>query len=1438
MRQKDIGFLNLCKEIKFEPNESFNGVFISEVTPNPSSLNNWSFEFQFDELINIKDYKNFIKALDNRFPQSKISLKIQNVVLDKQTICDYLAYVISKKNNPLKEFNSFISAKNVELSDTHISFILPTKSTYDLFKNNDALIKESIAKIGYDFLAPVYKLREASEENRNILNKLISSVSEIKKNANSKELENSSSFEFKKRRNYTSKQKAIEMDIATAINTFEQIKVLIKGEIYFIEYKSTKNKKRIVTLKVSDYKEAITVKCFQNNDDEKLDLQIGDTIYIEGTLSDDIYTKAKYISVSGKNWYQITESFVKLPEDNEPEKRIDLAIRTNMSAQDGMSSAEEYIKVLKHYGHEAVAITDLDNVQSFPFFYNTLKKDPSIKPIFGLTVSTISNKNTIFINYKKPFDLKSAEYVVFDLETTGLSPRFEDIIEFGASIIKNGIQVEKIQFFLQTPKKLNEKIKSLTNISDDMLITGLSQEEGLRKIYEILKNRIAVAHNASFDMGFCLQKFKERNWDTSDLMCIDTLRVSYFLDTEERIHRLEKVCKRHNVAYDVSVAHRADYDANVLAQVWQKMISRLAQEHNILTSEQINNTDPKLWSKRRRSALIRILAKNQQGLKEMFKILSNSLTDDYANGPKFFIENKNQYKNLFFGSATHQSRLWEKVLFGTDDEIEEEIKNYDYIELPPIGSFVYEVKDQEITWEQLQEAYKDLIKKASKQNKPCVATSDARYVYDYQKLFHAIYINAPALGGGMHWLKNRSQPDFRYLTTRQMLDEFLFLGDEKIIKDIVINNPKAIAAQIEPIQVIKDKLYVPTFDDSPKKLRNLVYENLKIKYGDNVDSSIIERVEKELNPIIKYGYSVIYWISHKLVKRSNEDGYLVGSRGSVGSSIVANLAGISEVNPLAPHYLCSKCKYFEWSKNSNVYSGWDLEDKECPKCNTLLSKDGHNIPFETFLGFEANKVPDIDLNFSGNYQPTIHNLVKELFGEDHTFRAGTISKIATKTAYGFCEKYMHEVRAGEEPWSRMFLDFLACKSEGVKRTTGQHPGGIIIIPKEFDVEDFSPVNYPANDISSPWKTTHFNFESIHDNVLKLDLLGHDDPTTIKMLEDLTNTKVENIPKSDPEVMKLFYTTESLGIKPDSIDGETTGAYGLPEFGTNFVRGMLKEAQPRTFNDLILLSGLSHGTDVWAGNAQELVKEGLRLKDCVCCRDDIMQNLIEKDIDPLIAFEIMERVRKGRSLSEQQEKLLVENKIPAWYIDSLKKIKYMFPKAHATAYVIMAWRIAWYKLYYPLEFYAAYYSIRPDAIDISTMSAGYNQIHNLLEEYKRRKNDRSNPLSTKQSSLIGTFEITKELYARGFKIQNISLKRSLASDWIIDKKTKSLIPPFIVIDGLGDTVAEAIVKARNDYYFLSIQDLIERGKVNSKICTEMKKLGILNELSETNQVELF
>ncbi|MBN0970504.1 PolC-type DNA polymerase III [Mycoplasma phocoeninasale] len=1434
MREKDKTFIKLCKEISFDIPDSFEHARIVAVV---KEKNLWDFTIALETHIPIADYKIFLTALEEKFGKVKLNLIFDNSIPNAKIIRDYLIYL--SENSSLKELAYYFIEDNMSFKNNEFVLKLPRRDIYNTFLAKKEVIATFLKDIGFDFSLVRFEVIENQKQNRadEILfevSKELNNLKEIDKNQFFNREKNYDSYQ----RRATSK-KAIDIKLDEVNDNPENTLVSTKGEIFSLESRNLKNDKILYILGISDYSEAITVKKFYDSNEELPSLKVGDTIIISGTLVTDSYANAKCIMASGKNWFTLTEGYHKLEEDNESEKRIELAARSTMSAQDGISSTEDYLAAAKYYGHKAIAITDLDGVQGFPEFYNAAKKQKDIKPIYGATLSAISAEPNFFYGFKD-FNLKDEEYVVFDIESTGLSPRFDEIIEFGGTIIKNGMQTNNIQFFIKPSKPVSDFTTNLTGITDADLENGLSEEEGIKKIYDILKNRICVAHNANFDINFCKEKFIKYNLDVSVIKGIDTLAISHFLEPKERKHTLGNLAKRFNVYYDKKDAHRGDYDAEVLCKIWIKIIDHLKTKYRIETSQQLLDAFNSEMLGRRFSYESRILAKNQKGLKKLFKIVSRTLTDHFNEGPKLYFNEIQPDPDLFYGSGTHQSYLWEQAFNGSTENLIKAIKMYDYIEFPPISSFKYLIKEGNITEDNLKFVYKDLINKAKSLNKLCVAVSDSRFIYNYQELIHKIYVNAPSLGGGLHWLSRKDPyPVFKYLNTREMLNEFKFLNDANLIYEIVVKNPKIIASQIDgSIQVIKDKLYVPEFDDSANNLRRVVMDSLYERYGNSPDEKIITRVDKELNPIIKYGYSAIYWISHKLVKRSNKDGYIVGSRGSVGSSIVANLLGISEVNPLDPHYLCPKCKHFEWSEDKGIFSGWDLPVKKCLKCNIDMINDGHCIPFETFLGFEANKVPDIDLNFSGVYQTTIHNYVRELFGDFHTFRAGTISTIADKTAFGFCKKYQEDKRKDMIPWSNQFLDFLSTKAKDVKRTTGQHPGGIIIIPKEYDVEDFTPINFPANDSTSSWKTTHFDFRSIHDNVLKLDLLGHDNPTIIKMLENLTNTKVDDIPKFDAEVMKLFYTTESLKIKPSDIEGETTGAYGLPEFGTNFVRRMLSQTKPKSFNDLILLSGLSHGTDVWAGNADELVKQGKSLHDCVCCRDDILQELVKRNIPALEAFEIMERVRKGKGLTEEQENLLIEKNIPEWYIDSLKKIKYMFPKAHATAYVIMAWRIAWYKLYHPLPFYASYYTSRPDSLDILVMSSGLKSVSDKLKELKSRAAGNGLKLSVKENALIPTLEITKELYARGFKIQNVDLERSLASEWIIDYGSKSLIPPFDVIEGLGEAVSERIILARNEHPFISIEDLRDRAKINSRIESELRNLGILKNLDETNQMILF
>ncbi|AWX42547.1 DNA polymerase III polC-type [Metamycoplasma cloacale] len=1434
--------LKLAKNLNFELDSEWKDVEVAFVLD--SETKTYHMQFTLDNLISFHKFDAFKKTIEKKLGKPiECQLEVRSSIRDKGLILDYLIYLLQKYRHPLCKFRSFLTKDNVELTETEFILTINIKEVFDQFLKYRDDIQTLLEQLGYSFYTVNLKLNESKANKRSTIENIVKNFDTLKINRKEVELENTNTH--RRFNNNNNKGKAIEMSISDALLSYEPL-VSLKGEIFKTDVRNLKNNNLLYTVGISDYKEAIMLKMFVSSEAEQPNFVIGKTIVVTGRLVDDQYSGKKMLEVRKVSDIIFTEDLQQLSNDNEEEKRIELAARTHMSTQDGISTPKEYLKAAEHYGHEAIAIVDYEGVQGFPEFYNTAKKNKKVKPIFGVTLNAIDSRNNFFLNFRnQDFELANETYVVFDIETTGLSARFNEIIEFGAVVIQNGAIIEKQQFFLKPSKPIPAKIVELTKIDDNIVNEfGIEYNEGVQRIYNILKDKISVAHNANFDIGVCKENFKKLGLDTSRITAIDTLAVAHYLFPEFYKFKLGTVAKKFNVLYDSEIAHRADYDAEILAKVWKAMILKLSRQNNINTSIELNDVYDEQMFNKKMSYEIRILAKNQSGLKKMFKHISTALTNQYYGHAILFLDKLKTDPDIYIGSSTHRSYLWDKVIYGDTESIDKAIAPYDYIELPPISTFNYLLYDESLTEENIKFAYKDLIKRAKEQNKILVAVSDSRFVYDYQKLIHSIYMVAPQLGNTQHWLHKyvrHNPPVFKYLTTKEMLDEFSFLNDANLIKEIVIKNPKMISDSIDSnIEVIKNKLYVPTFDDSANKLRDLVYKNAHQRYGQNIDPIIQARIEKELNPIIKYGYSVIYWISHKLVKKSNDDGYLVGSRGSVGSSIVANLANISEVNPLDPHWLCNQCKYLEWNKDKNFHSGWDLPDKICPNCQTIMIKDGHSIPFETFLGFEANKVPDIDLNFSGEYQPIIHNYTKELFGDSHTLRAGTISTVASKTAYGFCQGFDEKIHpiGSRLGWSKTFLDFLSTKTEGVKRTTGQHPGGIIIIPTEFEVEDFTPINYPANDTKSSWKTTHFDFTSIHDNVLKLDLLGHDDPTVIKMLEELTNTNaIKDIPKTDDNVLKLFSTTESLGIDPSQISGETTGAYGLPEFGTQFVRRMLKTAQPKSFNDLILMSGLSHGTDVWNNNAEELIKSGKSINECVCCRDDIMLNLMAWEVDSIDAFNIMEKVRKGKGLTEDEEKLLTSKQVPSWYIESLKKIKYMFPKAHATAYVIMAWRIAWYKLYYPLAFYASYYSTRPDAIDIKVMSGGKSVVTAKLNELKN-KMTQNLEMTTKEKDLIPMLEITQELYARGLMIKNIDLLKSKATQWIVDEEHKALIPPLAVVDGLGATVAETIVKAREESPFLSIEDLMERTKLNSRLLNELRNLGVIDNLEETNQNELF
>ncbi|MDE7221962.1 MAG: PolC-type DNA polymerase III, partial [Ureaplasma sp.] len=741
-----------------------------------------------------------------------------------------------------------------------------------------------------------------------------------------------------------------------------------------------------------------------------------------------------------------------------------------------------------------------------------------------------------------------------------------------------------------------------------------------------------------------------------------------------------------------------------------------------------------------------------------------------------------------------------------------------------------------ISKEQFEIAIKRIINFTKKQNKLIVATSNAYYLKEEDKQFHNLYVNLPILNKRNHRFKNYGTgPKMHYRTTEQMLNEFNFLNDHNLINDIVINNPNKILESFDfSISPIKEKLYPPSIPGVNEKIRNEVYLNAHKMYGEKLPEIVESRIKKELDSIINHGYAVVYWISHLLVKESIKDGYVVGSRGSVGSSIVATFLNITDVNPLPPHYLCTKCQFSDFNINSSIEDGYDLPIIKCPKCGIDMQGDGHNILFEVFLGFYGDKVPDIDLNFSGDYQNKAHEFIKSMFGKEYTYRAGTISTIAEKTSYANARSYFELINK-EKKYSE--IERYASKCVDVKRTTGQHPGGIIVVPSDMSIFDFTPYNFPADDFEQNWYTTHFAFEHIHDNLLKFDILGHDNPTILKILKDLTNIDEKDIPHYDPKTISLFSSNKELKVKSSDILGETTGAYSIPEYGTKFVREMLRDTKPATFADLIRISGLSHGTDVWIGNAKSLIDDGLKLNEIIACRDDIMSYLIKHEIEPKIAFNIMEDVRKGKQIKDEYIDLLLKNNVPKWYIDSCNKIKYMFPKAHATAYVMHAWKFAWYKLNYPLEYYSAYFTIRTDVFNLELLCGTIDQIrdeYNYINDLIRKKET----VTTKQKDLLSIYEVAIEMYARGYKFKMIDIKKSDAKNFVIDYESNALICPFRTIDGLGDSIANSIVEARNIKEFANKDDFIERTKVSKQHIKKMDELEILDSLKDSSQINIF
>lgn len=1223
-------------------------------------------------------------------------------------------------------------------------------------------------------------------------------------------------------------------DVVTPIgelNINDKNKV-IQGKIFNLRMIKLRNGFNVKSYYLTDEQNSFLVKEFTKSDE--FDVKINDQVKMIIDVETSVNDSKNFLSGKLKK-YEILPQIKIEPEKDLEKHRIEFNVHSKMSAYDGLINLDELKTKLSNLNHEYFAITDRYNVQNYPDIYKTFK-DTNIKPIYGVELEVLPKVIPAVVN---PLDinLDDAEYVVFDLETTGLYPVFNDIIEFGAVTIKNNQVIDKTQFFIKPNTPLSEKVSELTNITQKDLEGAIDQKTGLIKIIDYIKGKVLVAHNGiNFDFNFLNTKLAEYNFEPLNNCLIDTMVVSRGLNTDYKSHTLEVLAKKLKITYDSFSAHRADYDAMLLKNVWVEFIE-LLKERECNNISEINNLIQS--DKLRQSTygdFVVVYAKNQIGIKNIYELVSISHTKGFFGRPTITWEEINPFRdNLLITNLCIESDVLTGSLSYSDLKLTDLIKKYDFISICGPSGFHHEISTNLITSKNYELALQRIINICSNQSILLISVSNTYYLEKPDKQFHDLYVMMPTLNKKPHrFFKYKTGPIAFFKNTHEMIEEFSFLNNEKLIEDIVINNPNQLVKKIDfSLSPVKHELYPPKINGVNEKVKSTVYSNAHKLYGDNLPKIVEERINKELDSIIGHGYAVVYWISHLLVKESITDGYVVGSRGSVGSSLVATLLEITDVNPLPPHYLCKKCRYSNFDVQG-VEDGYDLPPITCPDCKELMYGDGHNILFEVFLGFYGDKVPDIDLNFSGVYQNKAHNFIKKMFGEDHTFRAGTISTIAEKTSFANTRNYFQTINKEMVPSE---IERFTAKCVDVKRTTGQHPGGIIVVPDDMSIYDFTPYNYPADDKTQDWYTTHFAFEHIHDNLLKFDILGHDNPTILRILKDLTGIDEKDIPHYDLDTMSLFSSLAKLKISVKEMLNEPTGVLSIPEFGTKFVREMLVDTKPSTFADLIRISGLSHGTDVWLGNAKDLIKGGLNLSQIIACRDDIMNYLIASGIESKIAFNIMEDVRKGKGIKPDNLVVLNDNKIPEWYINSCNKIKYMFPKAHATAYVMHAWKFAWYKLNYPLEYYASYFSIRPTAFNVKVICKGIEAIKNHYLEIDQKIKQKKE-VTTKEKDLLPIYEVAIEMHLRGYKFEMVDINKSAANEFLINRENASLICPFVVLDGLGDTVASSIIDARNSHEFENIEDLVSRTKVSKQHLEVFSQLGITDHLEEFNQIKLF
>ena len=1439
--------------------EAFSQAEIEQVIVHKQS-NIWEFRFVFENILPFELFLALKKGLKEEFSktgnQATFEIKTKDQDFSRELLQAYYREAFSDGPCSSQGFRTMYQDFQVRFENDQLIIEASEAADTEHFrKNHLPNLSKQLELFGFPKFTCVLEKNEDltkeeqeafHSENQMIVQaaneETLRAMEQLEQMAPPPPVEDKPVFDFQAKK-AAAKPKLDKAEITPMIevNT-EENRLVFEGIVFDVEQKVTRTGRVLINFKMTDYTSSFSMQKWVKNEEEaqKFDMiKKNSWLRVRGNVEMNNFTRDLTMNVQDVQEVVHYERKDLMPEG---ERRVEFHAHTNMSTMDALPEVEELVAKAAKWGHKAVAITDHGNVQSFPHGYKAAKKT-GIQLIYGMEANIVEDRVPIVYN-EVEMDLSEATYVVFDVETTGLSAIYNDLIQVAASKMYKGNIIAEFDEFINPGHPLSAFTTELTGITDDHVKNAKPLVQVLKEFQEFCKDTVLVAHNATFDVGFMNANYERHGLPKITQPVIDTLEFARNLYPEYKRHGLGPLTKRFGVALEHH--HMANYDAEATGRLLFIFIKEVAEKHGVTNLARLNLDliSPDSYKKARVKHAT-IYVKNQVGLKNIFKLVSLSNTQYFEGVPRIPRTVLDAHREgLILGSACTEGEVFDAVVSQGVDAAVEVAKYYDFIEVMPPAIYAPLIaKEQVKDMEELHTIIKSLIEVGDRLGKPVLATGNVHYLEPEDEIYREIIVRSLGQGAMINRTIGHGEaaqpaplPKAHFRTTNEMLDEFAFLGED-LARKIVIENTNALAEIFEPVEVVKGDLYTPFIDKAEETVAELTYKKAFEIYGNPLPDIVDLRIEKELTSILGNGFAVIYLASQMLVQRSNERGYLVGSRGSVGSSFVATMIGITEVNPLSPHYVCGQCQYSEFITDGSYGSGFDMPDKDCPNCGHKLSKNGQDIPFETFLGFDGDKVPDIDLNFSGEDQPSAHLDVRDIFGEEYAFRAGTVGTVAAKTAYGFVKGY-------ERDYGKFYreaeVERLAQGAAGVKRTTGQHPGGIVVIPNYMDVYDFTPVQYPADDVTAEWQTTHFNFHDIDENVLKLDVLGHDDPTMIRKLQDLSGIDPNDIPMDDSDVMDLFSGTDILGVTPDQI-GTSTGMLGIPEFGTNFVRGMVDETHPTTFAELLQLSGLSHGTDVWLGNAQDLIKAGIAdLSTVIGCRDDIMVYLMHAGLDPKMAFTIMERVRKGLwlKISEEERNGYIEamkaNNVPEWYIESCGKIKYMFPKAHAAAYVMMALRVAYFKVHHPIYYYCAYFSIRAKAFDIKTMGAGLDAIKRKMQEIaeKRKNNEASNV----EIDLYTTLEIVNEMWERGFKFGKLDLYRSDAIEFIIDGDT--LIPPFVAMDGLGENVAKQLVRARQEGEFLSKTELRKRGGLSSTLVEKMDEMGILGNMPEDNQLSLF